>query len=112
MSAKEEKEFYRNADDILRQIKDYSNGFIENGLADIHTRVQDVIKYNEDDSKMQGNPLYYGINNVKTMHAETTTSYYNFTQANDLGDKVKIIGKISTMNRILIDLEKKGESNE
>lgn len=113
MNDKKDRDFYQSADEIVRQIRDYSNKNIEDGLADIHKRVQNVIKYNhEEEDKKKGNPLYYRISNIETIHTETSEAYFNFTQANDLAVKATIIGKISTMNNILINLEKRGEDDE
>lgn len=113
MSEEETKDLYSNANEIINSIKNYPNTQIASGLADIHKRVENVIKYKQiDKEKDKQNPVFYQVKNLTQMHSSTSDDYYNFTLKEDLGDKVKIIGNISAMNNILIDLEQEEDYGE
>jgi hypothetical protein len=113
MSEKGKNEYYLNANEIMNSINSYPNRHIEEGLADIHSRVHNVIKYNQiDEEKDKQKPIFYKINNVIQMHSSTSDDYFSFTRKQDLGDKVKIIGNIKTMNDILINLEPEDDEDD
>jgi len=113
MSEEGNSKLYKNANDIINLIKSYPNSHIEEGLADIHNRVENVVKYKQIDKENdKQKPIFYQINNLTQMHSSTTEEYFNFTRKEDLGDKVKIIGNINAMNKILINLEEDDDDEE
>lgn len=111
MSENNKTDLYKETDDLLKRLNEYPNSKIEEGLADIHKRISEVKKYNSF-SQEKEKPLFYRISNIEQVHTETSNSYFNFTQMNDLGTKVVILGKIDFLNKNLIDIEKKDENND
>jgi hypothetical protein len=113
MSEKTGKDVYKSADELIKGLRDYSEEFIQDGLADIHKRVQNVVKYKQIDEEQDlHNPVYYRISNIRNMHKATTADYFDFSQRKDLGLKANIIGKISDMNGELSTLETEEDKDE
>lgn len=113
MTDKSRKEPYKSADEVLRSVREYSDDLIQTGLADIHKRVENVVKYKQINEEQDlHNPVYYSVNNIRQMHSSTTADYFKFNQSQELGLKATIIGRISTMNVELRSLEIEEDKDE
>jgi hypothetical protein len=109
------KDFYKSADEIIKTVKEYSDEHIQSGLADIHTRVKNVVMIKQlDEEQDRHNPVFYTVNNIRQMHSSATADYYKFRENQELGLKVTIIGRISTMDGELkiLEIEEEEADNE
>ncbi|UMZ35526.1 hypothetical protein [Priestia megaterium] len=100
---------------IIKKIQEYPSEKIEDNLAQIHIRVDEVFEINrieEADETGRKNPAYYPLKMLKKMHADTADEYTKYYPMNDINQKLSIMGKLYTMDQKLIELEKGNESDE
>lgn len=109
------KGYYKNADKINKLLIEYPTEDIEEGLADISKRVQNVVQFSEmetDEKANKSKPIYYTVNNLNNLHNITIEKYGEFIQKQDLLIKANVIGNISQMNTILTGVEGSGTNDD
>ena len=113
--SEDKKNGFEDINDIIKKIEQYSNNQIEENLASIHTRVEELSKYNrikEDSEDSRKNRLYYPIKAIKQLHTEVVDEYTKYYPLNELGQKATVMGKLYVANEKLMELEKGNDSDE
>ncbi|PLR93174.1 hypothetical protein [Bacillus sp. T33-2] len=97
--------------DIVRAINGYSPEEISNELANIQTRVENVIIYNridKDEQIAKKDPNSYKIKVVETLHAKATIEYTELYSAegSEYQTKASLFGRLYAMDQQLRELER------
>ncbi|WP_025907076.1 hypothetical protein [Priestia flexa] len=109
------KNSFEDIGQIIKQIQQYPSNKIEDHLAQIHVRVNNIEQVNriqEAGESAKKNPIYYPITMLKKEHAEVTDEYTKYYPMNDVSKKLLIMGKLYSMDEKLVELEKGNESDE
>lgn len=115
ISSNPSKNSFEGIEQIIKQIQQYPSNKIEDHLAQIHVRVNNIQQVNrieESDESAKKNPIYYPIKMLKKEHAEATDEYTKYYPMNDVNKKLSIMGKLYNMDEKLVQLEKGNESDE
>ncbi|MGG3573420.1 hypothetical protein ABES80_13175 [Bacillus gobiensis] len=106
-------ENYEQIQKIMKQIQGFQDNEIDKTMADINSRVENVIRYNryEDSEIGRSNPEYYRIKKVRNLHNTTVEAYTNM-YTDDVKAKFSVISEIFSLDKKLTEIEGRSKQNE
>ncbi|GJI57617.1 MULTISPECIES: hypothetical protein [Bacillus] len=89
------------------QIENMADREIEQNLAGINTRIENIIKYGRfDDSEAKNKPEYFSFKLIENNYKSLTEGYTTSSVSNDLNVKATTICGIYMINNKLEELER------